>query len=144
MIDLRPVRPTDASAIADLLTQLGYPADADQVRARLRNWLPDQHSRLVAAESDGVVVGVAALHVMPLLEYDGRLARLLALVVDQAWRGHGVGRALVTRAEHEARELGCRELEITSSRYREDAHRFYHGLGYEDVCGRKARLMKAL
>lgn len=50
---------------------------------------------LVAAEVAGVVAGIAALHAIPLLEHDGCRGRLVALVVDEAYRGHGVGRALV-------------------------------------------------
>jgi GNAT superfamily N-acetyltransferase len=144
MIDVRPVRPSDASEVAELLTQLGYPADSDQVRGRLDRWLHDQHGAVMVAELNGVVAGVAALHSMPLLEHDESRGRLVALVVDQAYRRHGVGRALMAWAEQEARRLGCHQMEITSSRYREEAHRFYGELGYEDVCGRSARLMKDL
>lgn len=143
-INVRPVQKADLSRITDLLAQLGYPATADQVRGRLNRWLTDRHSVLVAAEVDGAVAGVAALHAIPLLERDESRGRLVALVVDEAYRGHGVGRVLMDRVEREARGLGCRDLEITSARDRAAAQRFYLGLGYEDVCGRSARFLKSL
>lgn len=143
-ITIRPVGVADAERVAVLLGQLGYPTEAARVRARLDDWLADPRSVLIAAEADGLVVGVAALHVMPLLEHDGRRGRLVALVVDDSCRGQGVGRRLVAEAEHEARGLGCRDLEITSSRARDAAHGFYRGLGYEDVCATSARFLKAL
>lgn len=143
-ITIRPVGVADAARIAVLLGQLGYPTDGVRVRARLDDWLADQRSVLIAAAAGDLVVGVAALHVMPLLEHDGRRGRLVALVVDDSCRGQGVGRGLVAEVEREAGRLGCRDLEITSARVREAAHGFYRGLGYEDVCGTSARFLKAL
>jgi GNAT superfamily N-acetyltransferase len=65
-------------------------------------------------------------------------------VVDAALRGRGVGRALLAAVEREARALGCRDIEITSARDRVGALAFYTALGYEDICGRAARLVKRL
>ena len=144
MITIRPVGVADAARVAVLLGQLGYPADAGRVRARLDDWLTDERSVLLAAEVDGVVLGVAALHVIPLLEHDEDRGRLVALVVDDTHRGLGVGRRLVAEVEHEARRLGCRELEVTSARVRDAAHGFYRSLGYEDVCESAARFLKPL
>ncbi|GAA4529035.1 GNAT family N-acetyltransferase [Amycolatopsis samaneae] len=134
----------DTARITVLLGQLGYPADEARVRVRLDDLLTDRRSALFAAEVDGLVAGVAALHVLPMLEQDGCLGRLLALVVDDSCRGQGVGGELVAEVEREALRQGCRKLEITSSRTRDAAHRFYRGLGYEDLCGTSARFMKAL
>lgn len=144
VITIRPVDVADAPRVAVLLGQLGYPTDAARVRVRLDDWLTDQRSALLAAEMDGLLVGVAALHAMPLLEHDGRRGRLVALVVDESCRGQGLGRKLMAEVEQEARRLGCRDLEITSSRVREAAKSFYPGLGYEDVCGTAARFLRAL
>jgi ribosomal protein S18 acetylase RimI-like enzyme len=143
-IAVRPVGAGDAVRIAVLLDQLGYPTDVPAVRARLDIWLADPSSVLLAAEVDGVVSGVAALHAIPLLEKDGRRGRLVTLVVDGSCRGMGVGRRLVAEVERAARGLGCRELEVTSARTRDTAQHFYRALGYEDVCDSSARFMKAL
>jgi GNAT superfamily N-acetyltransferase len=141
---IRPVCAGDTARISVLLGQLGHPSGEAQVLARLDDWRDDRRSVLIAAETDGLVVGVAAFHAMPLLERDGRRGRLVALVVDDSCRGQGVGRALVTEVEREARRLGCRELEVTSNRAREAAHGFYRGLGYDDVCTKSARFLKSL
>lgn len=143
-ITIRPVSVADAARIAELLGQLGYPTDAVRVRARLDDWLSDQRSVLIAAEADGLVSGVVALHVSPMLEQDGLRGRIMALVVDDSCRREGLGRRLVAEVEQEARRLGCRDMEVTSSRTRGAAHSFYRNLGYEDVCDKKARFMKVL
>lgn len=134
----------DASHIAVLLEQLGYPSTAATVANRLSAWFDEPHSALIVAEIDGALAGVAAVHAIPLLEYSERRGRLVALVVDDDFRRLGVGRVLVNSAEEQARVLGCRDMEITSRRDRAAAHRFYPSLGYDDVCNRAARYLKDL
>jgi GNAT superfamily N-acetyltransferase len=81
---------------------------------------------------------------IPLLEREGSLGRIVALVVDDSRRGAGIGRGLVAAAETEALRMGCDAMEVTSSRHRTGAHAFYRALGYQDKCDRKARFMRDL
>jgi GNAT superfamily N-acetyltransferase len=143
-VNLRLVRRDDAARLAVLLTQLGYPTEEPEVVARLTYWFDDPASVLIGTDVDGELAGVVALHVTPLLEVTGKLARIVALVVDERYRGKGFGRSLVEAAEDRAEELGCLRMEVTSSRRRDDAHRLYRSLGYDDVCERSARFMKFL
>lgn len=143
-VQLRKIVSDDAKRLAVLLGHLGYPTGEATVRERLRGWADDPASHLLGAEADGVLIGVAALHTMPTLETDGRLGRLLALVVDEDHRGKGVGEALVAAAEALARTAGCVRMEITSSRHRVRTHEFYQRLGYEDRCPESARFLKTL
>ncbi len=114
------------------------------MQERLDYWLDDPSSRLIGADDEGALVGVAALGVLPMLEVTGKLGRLLALVVDERYRGRGVGQLLVTATEEEAHAAGCVKMEVTSSRYRTRPHEFYRQLGYEDICASSARFVKSL
>jgi len=143
-VQLRPVRRQDVSRLVVLLGQLGYPTTDAAVRERLDHWLDDPSGRLIGADDDGELIGVAALGVLPMLEVTGKLGRLLALVVDERYRGRGVGQLLVTATEEEARAAGCVKMEVTSSRYRTRTHEFYQQLGYEDICASSARFVKSL
>jgi GNAT superfamily N-acetyltransferase len=134
----------DAARVARLLGQLGYATTAGQARARLATWSADERSTVIAAEAGGVLAGVAAVHAIPLLEQAGSRGRLVALVVDEAYRRLGIARILVEAAEAEARRLGCLDMEVTSARDRTAAHAFYTSAGYDDVCARAARYLKPL
>jgi GNAT superfamily N-acetyltransferase len=132
---VREARAADADAIAGLLTQLGYPSDAEAVENRLDR-LHVVGDRVVVAEVDGEVVGLAHLQVSPAIERDRPAAKLGALIVDKAHRGHGIGRALVEAMEQEARRRGCELLFLTTAERRDDAHAFYERAGFE-LTGRR-------
>ena len=133
---IRDARAGDAAALARLLGQLGYPADAAAVARRLETLGDD---RLAVAEVGGRVVGFAQLHVSPAIEYDGAAAKLAALVVDEEHRGAGVGRALVEAMEAEARRRCCVLLFVTTAERRADAHAFYERVGLEYTGRRYAK-----
>lgn len=73
-------------------------------------------------------------HVFLLLSVQSDLrVEVAALVVDEACRGLGVGKALMRHTEEWAVEQGCAAVSLRSNVIREGAHRFYQGLGYAVV-----------
>jgi GNAT superfamily N-acetyltransferase len=131
-LTVRDAQAVDAEAMARLLGQLGYPTEPGVVAGRLER-LVIVGDRVVVAEDDRQVVGLAHLQVMPTIEYDRPAAKIGALVVDEAHRGEGVGRALVDTLEQEARARGCVVLFLTTSARRTDAHEFYRRVGLEET-----------
>ena len=88
---IRPVQHDDVPRLAILLGQLGYPSTEQDVRDRLAYWTDDPASTLLAAvDHDDSLMGVAALHVTPILEVTGKFGRLVALVVDDTTLVAGV------------------------------------------------------
>ena len=139
-LTIRDAQAADSEAIANLLGQLGYPAEPDAIEARLER-LRIVGDRVVVAEVDGRVAGLAQLHVSPSLEYDRPAAKLAALVVDESRRGEGIGRALVEEMEAEARARGCVLLFLTTAARRADAHAFYERVGFEETGKRYGRTL---
>ena len=129
-VRVRPAVHRDAAAMRDLLEELGYPMSADEVHARLRVLTAEPATKLMVAEHEDRVVGIAVLHWFELLERPGSFSRLLALVVTDDHRGQGVGRQLVEACENIARKNGSLGLEVTSAPHREDADAFYQELGF--------------
>lgn len=127
---IRTGRAEDATALSGLVAELGFPATLQDVENRLAALMRAGETVLVAADGDRVV-GFAAVHVTPVLHRPTPVGRITALVVTQACRGIGAGRALVAAAEQIARERGCGLIEVTSNRSLAAAHAFYDRLGYE-------------
>lgn len=129
-VRIRAATSADAEALARLSSQLGYPASAEAIARRLREI--EAHAAgvvLVAAKGDGAIVGSA--HVLG--EYtllDEPKAQLADLVVDESFRGAGVGAALLHAAESWAREHELARMRVNSNVIRERAHRFYLREGY--------------
>ena len=127
---IRRATTADAEAIATLFTDEGYPAGPSDIVERLGRFSSD-HSQVLVAEGDGVVLGFVALHALPRFEHDDRIVRLLALVVDAGARERGVGRALMAEAERIGRELGAAFCEVTAGHHRPEARHLYETLGYD-------------
>jgi GNAT superfamily N-acetyltransferase len=136
-VSIRSALAGDAEAIARLLGQLGYPAEPQSIPARLARLQAAGDEVVVAV--DGHVVGLAQLHVAPALEYDGDVAKLAAIVVDERRRGGGIGRSLVEAMEARARERGCLLFYLTTAEHRSDAHAFYRRIGLEQTGRRFAK-----
>jgi ribosomal protein S18 acetylase RimI-like enzyme len=81
------------------------------------------------ARVDGVIVGslTLALYRIP----TGIKAWIEDVVVDDAARGHGVGRLLNEAALDEARRRGAKNVSLTSRPSREAANRLYQRIGFQ-------------
>lgn len=142
---IRPVLRTDASAVNELLDQLGYPQDGQAATAnRIQVWTEDPSSAAYLAEAGDEILGVIAVHVCPFFERDGSWGRIVALVVSDRARGRRVGSQLVAAAESFAATRGCLRMEVTSSDRRQDAHEFYRRCGYIDQAGKSSRFLRDL
>lgn len=129
-VALRTATPADAPALAELSTQLGYPADAATLRERLARLHGGKVGEVfVATDAGGRVLGWT--HVAPRLNLEEEpFAELAGLVVGDGARGLGVGALLLRAAEDWARRTGHAKLRVRSNVVRERAHRFYLREGY--------------
>jgi GNAT superfamily N-acetyltransferase len=127
---IRPATLSDAASLATLSGELGYPAEADVMAARLDAIRQRPSDLVLVAELDpaGVVGWIHAAE-QAVLEY-GQRAEILGLVVDQRHRQHGVGRALVAAVERWGRERGLGQISVRSAVTRDASHAFYERLGY--------------
>ncbi len=128
---IRVALPADASAIADLSSQLGYPILADQAAERLAAILAmNDQAVLIACHADGPAVGW--VHVFRALRIESRaFAEIGGLVVDEKHRGRGHGRRLVAAAEDWAMARGLTKLRVRTRSGRADARAFYENLGFD-------------
>jgi GNAT superfamily N-acetyltransferase len=129
---IRRAQASDAQALSELLTQLGYPSSVSEVAGRL-DALANFPSAvaLVAVNGFGEVVGLVTGHLFPSIHDSQPVAWLTTLVVLEDARGAGIGSSLVGYIEEWATQNGAWRLAVTSATHREEAHAFYVKRDYE-------------
>jgi GNAT superfamily N-acetyltransferase len=129
MMRVRNATRADAVPMARLLGELGYPADADAIPARLTAVESSGGCTFLVVAAEDRVVGLASVARLASLHVDAPVCYITALVAAHDARGQGVGRLLVSAAEQWARARGCVRLSVTSAEHRADAHAFYPRCG---------------
>ena len=136
-LKIRRSRMSDASRLAELSRQLGYPATAREIAGRMKRIQPAALHTVFVAESQEQVIGWLHVSVTPLLEVPLR-AEVNGLVVDEKQRSAGAGARLLLAAERWARLKGCKSMSVRSNVIRERAHVFYERNGYQHYKTQKA------
>src|SRR5690349_6767881 len=130
-IMIRYATAADALALSALLSQLGYPSPPESLPGRLERLTANAGAAALVAVRDDRIVGLATMHFITPINRERDVAWLTTLVVDEAARGTGVGRALVEAVEARARDAGCERLSVTTHENRSQAHEFYARIGFE-------------
>jgi GNAT superfamily N-acetyltransferase len=137
-IKIRRARSSDSARLAILCTELGYPATASEMRARLSRLKPAADNVVFVAENfDREVIGWLHVSVSHLLEVPLR-AEINGLVVGEGQRSKGAGALLLNAVEDWARKKKCSSMSVRSNVIRERAHAFYERHGYEHYKTQKA------
>jgi ribosomal protein S18 acetylase RimI-like enzyme len=137
---LRRAVAADVPALVALLAadQLGATRDGvrdpDDLAAYQRAFRAidaDPAHLLLVAQAGPEIAGTLQLSFLPGLARRGALrAQLEAVRVSAAFRGRGLGAALVTWCIDEARRRDCALIQLTTDKSRTAAHRFYARLGF--------------
>jgi GNAT superfamily N-acetyltransferase len=107
------------------------PPDAEYLDA-FRQIDSDPRQRLVVVEEDGELLATLQLSFLPhLVLRGGQRAQIEAVRVRSDRRGGGLGEEVFRWAIEQAREQGCRVVQLTTNASRTDARRFYERLGFE-------------
>jgi GNAT superfamily N-acetyltransferase len=137
----RPAVPADAEAIATLLAELGYPSTSAHVEERLARLSTPDYAVFVAV-ADERIAGLMGLHRLMGLHLSEPGCYVNALVVAAEWRGRGIGKLLLERAESWARANGCGRITLTSADHRRDAHHFYEHNGFANTGRRFVKMIE--
>jgi N-acetylglutamate synthase-like GNAT family acetyltransferase len=130
--DVRRAQESDAGAIAGLIQQLGYSADAATTRQRLVRILGrEDHLVVVGRLQDGSVCAWLHAHASDALE-SGFRVEIVGLVVGEHVRRKGIGQELVAEAQRWAGSLGAEAIIVRSNIKRTESHLFYPALGYTE------------
>lgn len=89
----------------------------------------DANSLFVARDPQGIIIGSATLGTFT--SPTGTHAWIEDVIVDESWRGQGIGEALTRVCLDRAAELGLKEVNLTSRPAREAANRLYQRMGFQ-------------
>ena len=136
---IREARPSDLDRLLELYGGPGnvYGDVERPGRAKVEDVftrvLLDPNQRTLVAEGYDEVVGTLVIAILPNLAHGGAPYAIVEnVVVDEEYRGEGVGRALMEEAVRRARSAGAYKLALCSNLARDGAHDFYRSLGLKE------------
>lgn len=110
-------------------TALGYEYDLSKTQERLEIVLKRQADKILVACIDDKIVGY--IHGSDYeCTYSDSLKNIMAIAVDESYRGQGIGKALLSSIENWTRDCGCCGVRLVSGFNRRGAHEFYLNCGY--------------
>ncbi|NJK84669.1 MAG: GNAT family N-acetyltransferase [Bacteroidales bacterium] len=130
---IRKAESKDINPIQYLFKELtGHDISYDDVVNRLNYIESSSIDSLYVYEQNNRVIGVLGFRIRENIEENSRFGEISVIVVDQAFRNHGIGRQLMNYAEKLAEGLNCIGTWLVSGFGREEtAHDFYKSLGYK-------------
>ena len=127
---IRALEQSDASAIAVLSGELGYPTTPGNMVQRLDILLDDpMHCAFVAIDDSHIIGWIHGLIAFR-IESDP-FVEIAGLVVSKHSRSQGVGRALVQAVSNWAVEQNIRTVRVRTNIRRKATHGFYEHLGFQ-------------
>jgi GNAT superfamily N-acetyltransferase len=129
---IREITREDAEEVNKLSTQLGYPLTVGQTLQNIEAVISSKdHTAFVAVYENKIVGWIGAAHaimieVMPHCEING-------LVIDQNYRGKGIGKLLIERVSQWAKGEGINTLSLHCNVNRIEARQFYGHIGFKEI-----------
>ena len=123
----------------------GPPASQDAIRERIETLRGDAAHRVVVAEIDKTIVGLAVLSRTPVTPIsDVESVQISFLHVRDDRRRRGVGRAIVSAAAEFATDVGADFVAVGVFPGARDSNRFFARLGFSPLVMRRAIATPAL
>lgn len=140
-IFIRDITEDDAEAVNTLSAQLGYTMSLEQTLSNIRSVLGTKgHHAFVAMHENKIIgwIGVAeALQIE-----SAPFSEIRGLIVDETYRGHGIGKLLIEKVKQWTRKTGNETLRLRTNMIRKEAHLFYQHLGFKEIKEQKVFEMR--
>jgi ribosomal protein S18 acetylase RimI-like enzyme len=135
-VTIRHANTQDVTAMCRLLSQLfvieqDFVPDPEKQQRGLTLLLDSTHARLFVAEQERQVVGMLTVQLLVSTAEGGTVGLIEDVVVDEAYRGQGIGKALLQHLETWAQNNGLTRLQLLADRNNRSALRFYEKSGWQ-------------
>jgi GNAT superfamily N-acetyltransferase len=86
------------------------------------------YGRFYLVRYNGQIAGMGCLK-----RLDPQVGEVQRMYVSPAFRGKGIGRAIIDRLVADAGAMGYRQLRLESLNFLAEAHSLYHSVGFKDI-----------
>lgn len=123
----------DLDALTELTTQLGYPIKPEHLKDRIETLQQDPKYTTWVAEYENQIVGYVGLIEQFTWQFDGEILVIQAFVIDETYRGKGLGKLFLQEIEKIAFNKNITSITLNSGNRPErlDAHEFYKKVGFQ-------------
>jgi len=131
-IFIRDITEGDAEAVNVLSFQLGYEMPLEQTLANIKSVLGTKgHNAFVAVHENKIVGWIGVAHALQI--ESAPFSEIRGLIVDERYRGHGIGKKLIEKVKQWSKDNGNKTLRLRTNMIRKEAHLFYQHLGFTEI-----------
>ena len=130
-MNIRTATYKDAPAIKLLLEALGKKASISLLVNQLEIMFGQNDHQAFVYELHKEIVGFISVHFLPLLGFDGELAWISYLSVDETVKDQRIDKALEQYVTQQAMKRKCNRIEVHCHETRTQAQWFYEQQGYQ-------------
>ena len=129
---IREATPNDSKAVLTLLDQLcEWDKCSKYSDSHFLEALKSDHMKVFVAEEEGQVVGEATIITYLAIRHNKPYVFVDELVVDEDYRGKGIGKALMQRAIEYGKEIDAKCVNVASRKDKTESHEFYKAIGFK-------------
>lgn len=129
---LRNISPNDAEPVAVLSAQLGYDLSIKETTNNIMAILESPDNCAFTAVSEGKTIGW--IHAFKTVRIESpSFIEIGGMVVDEAYRGKGVGKALVNKVKEWCVKQNNSNLRVRCNTKRFETHKFYTRIGFREL-----------
>jgi len=127
---IRNANENDYEGLMALFSCLGFTAEAQSMKDRIKATLCLDYHKIIVAEVSGQLVSFVHFFEAPSLLTE-RTVEIGGLAVLKAYRRKKIGKRLMRSVEDWAAKRGCNSILLATHEDRSDAVKFYESLGYD-------------
>lgn len=134
---IRSASKKDIPIVLDLLYDLGRPkprkdSDVEIFRKLVSQYITNSDKKILVAVRDDIqIVGMVSVVFLPRLNRSTLEMYVPELVVLDEFQNQGIGKKLINSCISLAKEKKCFRIRLESGNQRQDSHKFYKYLGFE-------------
>jgi len=134
MIQIRKARLDEAQQVLSLIDQFNRPRTehpSDEDLHRIFEEIENSGGCVLGAFDEAQLVGTSTVNLCPNLSWSGRPYAIIEnVIVDSNYRGQGIGKDLLRKAQQIALDSGCYKIAVMTGSKRDETLKFYEAAGF--------------